>query len=411
MSSVEQSQHTKVLDDVCQLVAGYVHTLRGALADARVRVDGVRAISRQLDISRWLANAIKNLIDTSDPLKQIMDLPAPRGRSTITDAIARMCGDDTVSVGALRRSEELLLEALVDRGITQKSLLTMAAGIRGDEESNRHFEKLYQSAFAASSGIWGVRADAVVRTCVVTPTRGSEECWGAVSVTQVLNLQRLRDGPAVPVCSRSTVVDAPSKVTTFGSLLDPESSLPPLVDAYCSPGIDAGEIFQHPPGSSSLAFGARKATRKGPLDICAADWAETAGSNYIASETDRYGQFGYGVRFPIELLVLELLLPKRAMKWAPPSPIHYGSMLSLDQGLKWTEDMRLPLNPALQIVADPPQLPPAFDRVAANHAAVMKDVVRVRDACFDDFVCHQLVMHHPPLHTSLTLRWHLATRE
>ena len=400
-----------VITEYSTYVKQYVAALLAVLDENNVRANGVRALSREIRVSRSLANAVYVLVNDQDPHRHIAILPASRGRRTIYEALHSINSFQSPTLHLLLEADAAIDSFLKDRNVTYKNLKTLNVASSKEELNKAFFDKVYSDSFVSSCAMWGMKSEAIVRTCFVFESKEFEDCWAVSTITNILGLQRLREGPSVPIyvpVAHGSVVDP---FVIRGQPFDKNTSSDFLLHKYSSDGLHASEIAAVENGSTKvLKFGTCKQSRSGPLDVCASDYMDNAGSNFAENEIDRFGAHLYSIRFPTETLILELLLPKKMDTWGPPASFNYGTQLHYGQVVDWNEDMQLPLHCNLLQIDDMYSLPSSVKRVSLIHKNAIEEVLNEQKTSLSNFDCYRLEFSHPPLNSLVTLEWELTKK-
>lgn len=400
-----------LITEISVYVKQYVRALRAVLDEDKVRVDGVRALSREIGISRSLANAVYVLVNEQGHYRHIAILPASRGLKTIYKALSLKSSATNKALPLLLQAETDLHKFLKLKKLSHNNMQTLNVADHDQESNKEYFENVYKDSFRSSCAIWGMNAEAIVRTCFVFESEDFEDSWSSSSITHVLGLQRLREGPSVPIfvpLANGSVVDP---FIIRGSPIASEAPCNYLMQDYCSEGLLKSEITHAKFGSNQvIIFGNSKSNRVESLDICAGDFMDDTGSIFAENDTDRFGSHLYSIRIPSKTLVLELLLPKKMKDWGQPTAHNFGTQLHYGQAITWDESMQLPLHYSLEQVSDLYSLPPIVERISEKHKNAIEEVLCEHKTTLEDFECYRLTFSHPPLNSLVVMQWELSQK-
>lgn len=402
--------YREIVEEVERCLRAAQGSLRKALASLIPGDLGVRAMSRRLEVGRGVAGAVVEFLNAPDAASLLSHLPGRRGRVSLLNALrAKLKSNEWREVDRAFASLETALETHVGDDATFRSLTGGAAD--GDRE-RKAVMRSHRDAYAAMSHIWGSRIAGEVKVELVTPNPDGDACDLTVSYS-FLGIERLRPGPEL-------VLHQPllryGEDDRGGAILEEASSTAiaaagsMILERHSSSSIGEEElrITIGRNGRPQIGFGVVSPRRRGSLDLTVAERLDRVGSRF--ADGDDVAESTIAVPYPIGVLVFDLWIHRSLPRGGDPTAALYGGIRRIGDRTSWHEEDRLLLPAEVETPEDPRRLPKPLARWSDRHEQVATHLAASRGFDLTDFECFRIVLPHPPIASSLTMRWRLASR-
>ena len=370
-----------------------------------------RPLADRLGIDKTLAWKCVRLATVPDPASVLADLPGARGWPKVLGGF-REAGCPAGLVDEVDAAMREIREQLSTRGMDRAMVLAMAGGLMDDERRRSRMLRFRRDHFRASSAIFGVSMKARIGAVLLAPSRadpgGASADLAAISILE--GLDRSRPGtpcevfaPLIP--TRRSGADSSPTVAA----IDPDSPLPPLLGQFSSPHSIGVEIRAGESGVPGVVeFLQRRPDRTGPLRLASGEFACDFAPRWADPDDDLI-ELGMPSGNPTEWQVMTLLIHRDLELASDVQVALYATLAQRRDRVKWAERLRLPLE-AQVVELREPTLPSALRKLDQVHRDLIECGATAIGRTTADFRCFQVVVPHPPLPSSLVLRWRRPVR-
>lgn len=403
---------TTSLQDDCRRA---IHSLRGSLIElfASVRADPSvpQDVARRFGLNKNLTWKVSKIVAAADGISAIPHIPGTAGLDILLTTFASQ-GAPAPLIAAVRASAESF-QRVVEQHAGDRAHLDLMLDSMGLLDGTPRLEASRELAFRGNSGIWGVQARARVTVGFVAPNRADPSQVVTALVGGLVGFRRLRPEVSWPLFRFISYrddgsIDArrPLDFTPlFGGTNRPNDPAL-LLREFCSAQL---------PEIRSRAFGPHHVDLllpKGPVGNTA---SFDAFFGHIAGPAARYrddanecGEFSSTVSLPVETLLFDVIV-HRDLVMNPPDVIVYGRhTLSPDDPAARDEEDILPLSQHCEeLIGQPPVVAtPVF----ARHSELVRRVCERLEFPLSEFRGYRLQLPHPPMGSTVVLRWPLESR-
>lgn len=367
----------------------------------------VRAAGRTLGLDKSLAMKLVRIAHASDAEEIFGVLPGPRGWGRILERVESR-DDAGVVTSRLRSAVDDFQREASRRGLSRSHLVGWSTRAGSSIVSASDALQIRDSVTRSNAAIWGVAADAMLRTFVVVPGPGVGRHRLAV-VTTVHGLHRTRPGPEWSVHRI-----APSDRQEGDEAHDRDGDAVETIDCsdLCTHGgVAVSGEFRNRLGETYRTF---RGDSTGPADRVDLVFAE-AGPDTPAmrdSASEEHWELGTTILVPVSRVLIEVVvggeLPFRAV------PRSWSVVLSSGRPLSSPSEAlhRLPMTEAIEgpaPVEPGERLVPAVEGVSSQartrHASAIERAMAFLGVEHRAAVRHRVDIANPMLASGIRLAW------
>lgn len=383
--------------------------LRGALIELYASVGADPAspqqASRRFELNKNLTWKISRIVSAEDALAAIQHIPGPAGIDILLNSFAA-AGAPEPAIHAVRAAirafDEVVVRHAGDRA--ELDLILDSMGLSGEVGLAASRE----AAFRGNSGIWGVQARTRTTLGMVAPSRTSPDHVDVALVGGLSSIRRLRPNVRWRLFRFQAYNADGSPLSQHGvELIDPTGSEGELnlLRGFCSPDMPPIESVRNdrfrdyflPPGPVG---------KTGAFDCFFGELFR--GHARYATSTDPHGEFASTVSLPTETLVFDLLIHRDIRVQAPDVLVYARADGGPDNPQTRAEQTLLPIQErCVELAGRPPAVSitsvPRYGELASTVAARL-------GAPLAELRGYRLTLKHPPLNSTVILRWNLERR-
>jgi len=372
---------------------------------------GPTEIARTIKIDTKLAWKISHLLELPDPFEAARYLPGMAALRRFLDVAAKHRPPDDV-LRAIRDACKRFEEMVRSRAGSRRSLDLMLAGLARNEQPRVEMEQR-KAAYLANSFLWGVQAQAQLKTAILAPSVDPLMVDGIV-INGFIGLRRIRNHVPWRITPSYSVDDRGNVRTDFtreplepAASTDPPGIRPPLLTRFCSYPLPKLEPIEGTENVVDFALS------KAPLghstsDVCLIGEIVRGAEPRYRQPDYEYNAVYIRLRTPCEVAVLDVLVHRDLfgeVRYRPRlfSDLFTGELLTrhlecdeltLQEGVDHLgtgiEMMRLPVMPRYREM-----LGFAFDRAGWR--------------C-EEFDAYRISLEYPTTPTDLVVRTRLPRR-
>jgi len=391
--------------------------------ECRAALDGVRAallelyaaigadaeapqeVARRFGVNKTLAWNVSRVISASDPLTTITSIPGASAFRTLLAALERHGADPA----ALQRARVAIesFDATVTRHIGDRSTLELI--IDGSAPDRADYLSVSRKlAFRGNSGLLGVQARTRLMAVFMAPCAEDAARIDIAIVRGFIGLRRLRSEVRWPIfqlrgwgLDQDLGADEPWESIEMVAGRPAES---PLIRSLSTIGPSDIESQRTPTGLDIL-LGPGPVGNEGAIDCFVGDMRRSATSKFRTAR-DLTGEFGATISAPTERLIFDLVVHE-ALDFALAAEVRaflgiFGP--AIDQQAT-TE--RVPLSVPKSIHPLPGRPPVVATPSVPRYAELLQLVGTRMGWSFDHFRAARLDLSHPPLGSTILLRFNL----
>jgi len=359
-----------------------------------------RALGRALSIDKMLAWQAFTIATAHDAGAILAALPGKPGFETVLLAL-RTAGRDTTAVQA---ALEALDGALDSRHITRGQLRAMAVG-GGDADTRRRTEqRLHRQAFKANSAIRGAWIAGRVGTMIVFPgTRPGLASVTALTLVHGL-VRSVAMGPVPIYVPLVSVPDGDDASRRVGTAKGHPSWCRALVPSLSSLPLSPGEVTMIKALGSQAVLVDPDPHRRSAIDLSFAETIQDAGP-IRRNEQSREALWFMPVTLPMEMAVLDVLV-HRSLGEVAPSAHQYFTPTPSQLPVDHPELLRYPVELEAGWVRSA-RLPRRIAAATGTYERLLEHGATISGTALRDFRHYRVQQEHPPVPTSLVVRWQL----
>jgi hypothetical protein len=359
-----------------------------------------RQIAEAIGLDKTLGWRCLRIATIADEAAILGSLPREKGWKKILDGL-QAAGCPEHLHRDLREAIAGVTRQLSDTGLSRDTLAVIAAGELHDQGQHESMRHLRRQHFEAGRLIWGISSRIELSAQLVAPAADGVNC-DLAGVMLIDGITRHRDGPPWNVYAglRPGVVEP-------GQVLDHASS--PLLEASSRVDLEAGEVSIGATGDGRWRYdlvGLRGDRDSQGLRMAFCETITAVGPLH-ASEGDELVTMASPFGVPKEFAVVDLLVHESIH----PSSMPYAALYAtLDRQARtrtsWPETTRLPLEvrtEAIDILA----LPDGFRDLEETWTEVLEAGAKSLGRSLDEFRIHRTCIAHPPIPSTLVVRWGL----
>lgn len=391
--------YPRALAEVTAAVEGLSRALRPILAAVLPDGSGPRSCGRALGLSVTTGWRCWTIAHSSDPAVVLRWLPGRVGWQEILQGLAKRSGEGA-DLAALRAAIDRLRATISSHQIRPSMLRSIAAGGLDSERLREGMLKARRDASRAAATIYGLTAKALVGGFALGPPDARRRI-DLASFLLVDGLTRLRPGPPWPIFERTCTFAGQRRRRLLGAAGEPKHQLPPLLDDLSTPGIagTAIRLGEHA-APKTLDFDA-PAPGAGAIRACFLEITPNAGT---MGEDERDLNLRQAIKVPVARSIFDVLLHRDLRLDALPAAAMYGTAAMWGEDAPWGATMRLPLESEARVV-ETPHLPRSLRDADATYRRLIERATTQVGGRLDEFVLHRLEVAHPPMHSTLAMRW------
>lgn len=388
-----------------------INGVRAALLELYANVgadpEGPQDVSRRFGVNKTLAWNVSKVMTVSDPLASIPNLPGTSAFQTLLAAIERGGADKTMLTRA--RAAVQALDATVTRHVGDRATLELIIdGIGSDRDD--HLDVSRKLAFRGNSGLLGVQAKTRLMSVFIAPNANDPDRIDVAMVRGFIGLRRLRSEVRWPIFQLRGWAQDDAKVRDDAwTPLDAsagDARVLPLLKQFSTVGPGDLEV-QNRPGGADYMLAPGPVGNQGAVDCFIGDCARSFASKY-RTEQDTTGEFGATIAAPTERLIFDILADDR-LEFAVQPEVRAFMGLFADPSEDTVPEGRLPLSvpqTVTRLLGHPPI-------VATTSVPRYPEITQFVCDCmgwkFDTFNGCRLDMSHPPLGSTILLRFKLPS--
>lgn len=382
--------------------------LRGALIELYASVGADPAspqqAARRFEINKNLTWKVSRIVAAEDALVAIQHIPGPAGIDILLNSFVGAGAPDQAVLAvrsALRAFDEVVVRHAGDRA--ELDLILDSMGLSGE----LGLAASREAAFRGNSGIWGVQARVRTTLGVVTPSRTDPNIVDVSLAGGLVGIRRLRPNVRWRLFRFQAYTADGSPLARPG--VEPidrgETADSHLFREFCSPNMPAIESARNA-GFRDYFLPSGPVGNTGAFDCFFGEIYR--GHPRYASPTDAHGEFSSSVSLPTETLVFDLLV-HREIRVPAPEVLVYARP---DGGPDSPRDRDLQTSlPIQERCVELAGRPPAMAIPTVARYGELAHVVATRlGATLADFRGHRLTLKHPPMNSTVVLRWPLETK-
>jgi hypothetical protein len=377
----------QVIDDLQTSVREVIQSLPESIRRA---VD----LERALRIERKLAWQVFRL-SRANGLAEVTNIPSLSSAARVADA-ARARGVSEPVIDRFKAAFEQLENFAVEQCGDRAGLISMVSGLAHGQSENVNL-RMRKAYFRNSAYLWGLQADAQVRTLIYEPSGPNDETLRNTLVSASLGLQSLRRSEPLTISSwlTPTPLEAPAGSNGAPAPIVPQFE---LLREYCSPNLPD---LTHVPGKAAGVMETEMlipaAGRSGALTIYLTQASPSGGD--VRKSGAGAGMF---VSVPSAEIVTELLVPAG---YASPATVRVAVFGRRHHPERVFEERPIDLLPQREsaiylgrMLSSPP-----IDCAPHHHEAVRATLTRLGliGRQFDIYRCR---VQYPQIHTLVVMR-------
>ena len=396
-----------VVHDVSDAAVRFADALRAAMQPVCQPEQGVRALGRRLSIDKNVASAALRILRAPDASTVLAALPGVRATHALLRAIGA-AGAPAAVVDAAERAHAALRQVLESRGYDPRAIRALSAGAQDSKRVRAELRRAHRAAFEAGRVIWGYHLRARIGAALIAPNPDGEHC-DLAAMTLLHDIDRLGPGPAQRVYAPMVRWTAGTPAVAGAVALGSHPRLPTLIERLSSARLLPAEVDAGVgPDEGCAMFKARHSARNGPLDLAFGEIVPGIGTRYRGDD-DTSAEVALPVAMPMALGIIDVLLHRDLPRGGDPVAAHFAARVRPGEAAAWAGATRLPLHDECHEVG-PGELPHALRGAAPAYRDLLELGARSlgKGLRLRDFACFRLAMAHPPMPTSLVLRWRLA---
>jgi hypothetical protein len=358
--------------------------------------------SRKLGVNKNLAWKVSKILTADDGLSTVQSFPGGAGWEILLAAVRSAGGSETL-VSRVRASLEAF-EAFVTRHAGTRANLELILDSMGLTGGGGQLETSRQMAFQGNSGIWGVQVRARLTSAFVAPAKKQGQVDAAL-VGGMIGFRCLRPGISWPLFRFQSYHDDGRPMDLGEEMIEPSGgSLPMLLRRFSSPTLPpiasyrVGNYQEHVLQPTTVG-------NLGAFD-CLFGGIVRGNPRYRTAD-DMHGEFASSVTMPVETLLFDVFVHRELEMPRPPEVHVYGRPGGgLDDPTTRREEYRVPLPVrCVELPGHPPVVAtPLVPRYGDLVALVMERLGHPA-AQYRGF---RLTLGHPPMPSTVLLRWPLA---
>jgi len=396
-----------------------VQNLRGALTALYQAVDAdptlPREVARQFQLDKSLTWKVARVINAKDSFEAIGHIPGASGLQILIRAMADAGADDE-AVERVRGAIQAF-DAMVEVHTGDRASLELMLDSMGRSPSQR-LERSRKLAFKGNSGIWGVQARVRLTCHILAPNPAMPHLLQSGLIGGMLDFRRLRPEQHWPLFRIHHYHDdgtpweqlgnTTSSATTDGTA-EPIGETQPgqphgLIRAFCSGDMSTIMPVRDEQGTTYLQHGGRVG-KTGEVS-CVIGQIDRVGVPRYRDEHNTVGELYSTITAPIETLLVDLLVHRSVAETIEPSVSLIGRPTGeLDMSPLARTKTALPMSERLSSIGSGPPalaspLMPRYEELVA---------LAFEQGGWDlrEFVGLRLVMKHPPMPSSVVVRFDL----
>jgi hypothetical protein len=397
----------QALDTVCQRLRGSMTEL---LAEAKAPMESPTELSRHLKLNKTLAWRASKIVTAVHPRAVLEFLPAGGSIDLLLDA----CQKAGSSPHAIAQTRDALaaLGEVVETHAGDKATFDLILASDTTGGGTAALMEGRRLAFMGNSATWGIQGQTRFAANFIAPAAGEAGERGMLDFATLgglIGVRRLRADVSVPLFMRHNYNDDGSESRrAFGESIDVPGAGPldlPLIREFCTD--NNASLTACPLTGSAIRYD----LLPGPIGNTAQTnwvfgWCDRATVSKFRDPVNRYGECSVKNFVPVETLICDLFLHRGWRLASLPVAMLTGQLGGEFHVPHWRERDRLPLPEAVESLGEFPPSPatPAIPRytemVRTVHARCGWDPA--------DFVGYRIIIKHPPIPTTATLRWPLV---
>lgn len=384
--------------------------LRGALielyATMGIEADAPQIAARRFDLNKNLTWKISRIMTAEDALTAIQHLPGPGGIDILlTTLFAAGASEQAVEHvrACVRAFDEVVVRHAGDRA--DLDLILDSMGLSGESGMDASREM----AFRGNSGVWGIQARVRTTMGVVVPSSSGADQVDIAMVGGFAGLRLLR--PTVRwrlFRFQAYTDDGKLKMGLRREPLDENARVGDvyLLGKYCSgnmPAIEPARTEKYhdyflPKGTVG---------NTGAFDCFFGDIVR--GLPRFATPGDEYGDFSSTITMPVETMIFDVIVHRDIKMVAAPSVLIYGrSDGGADDVVSRTPESLLPID--LRCVELAGRAPAVSISAVPKYGELVQSVYASLGHKPSDFRGYRVSVKHPPMNSSVVMRWPLEPR-
>lgn len=390
--------------DLCAALEAQRRTLARLIAHVGVAQDDPQELARRLGLHRVLTWKLSKVITLEDPFEAARHMPGPEGTDIFRAAAARAGAPEDL-LAEHRAANELFLRCVEQHAGDRATFDLMLDGLRAEPAPDLLAESR-KLAFRGNSGLYGLRADARLSTFVIAPNADRPDTLDCVRIGGVVGLLRFRPGVRWTISRRRAYHDdgtpMPTRIEGELPLLPgaSQSGGPLLLPGFCTQG---GDFVEKRRDGNGFAYD----LLEGPIGKTGACDCFFAG--LLRAEVPRYrgpgnefGELFLDITLPVEAAQYDLFVRKDVGIDQPPMALVRASILGASTVVG---------SPTLPIVERTERLP-GWPRACGTtlYSRYPELVALAFDGLGADrgeFDAYRLTVAHPPINSSLVMRFPL----
>jgi hypothetical protein len=363
-------------------------------------------ISRKFGLNKTLTWNMAKVVEAGDSLAAAPHIP---GRSSVEKVL-----EVSLSHGAPARVVDSLRDAITDfdRMVevhigdrADLELMLDSMGLRTPEGA----ELSRKLAFRGMSGILGVQARTRLSCCLLSPNAQDPSSLDMAMISGFAGIRRLRADMRWPLFKERTWSDQGDALTSdrwtpigdhptlpgFTFRHDPAIAEPPSIEPVDTPEGRDFELLPGPIGKSAA------------FDVYKAEMLRAAAGRYRRTP-DETGEFGVAVTTPVQSLVFDLVYHRDLPLVGRAEPLVFSRTFAEGRPTGGKHDAsRLPI---FSRTAPIPGSPPSVATpLVPGYSTMLRRAAAQLGVDLAEFVAIRLEMDHPPLGSTILLRFPLES--
>lgn len=393
------------LESDCRLC---LQDLRGALIDLYASVGADPAspqqASRRFTINKNLTWKVSRIVSAEDALAAIQHIPGPAGIDILLNSFQQSGATETAVHAvrsALRAFDEVVVRHAGDRA--ELDLILDSMGLSGE----LGLATSREAAFRGNSGIWGVQARARTTLGVVAPSKTDPDIVDVALVGGFVGIRRLRPNVRWRLFRFQAYTADGSPLPRPGvEPIDPaEQPDSHLFREFCSSNTPPMESLRNAEFRDYF-LPSGPVGNTGAFDCFFGEIYR--GHPRYTSPSDAHGEFSSSVSLPTETLIFDLLVHRDVQVPAPQVVVYARPDGGPDTPSTRDAQIILPIQErCVELAGRPPATALA---IAPRYAELTHAVTARLGFGLSDFRGYRLTLKHPPLNSTVVLRWPLETK-